>query len=48
VDTDKKVPVYGFGGTFGEKTNDKPYLFALNGDFKNPDVDGVKGIKTIY
>lgn len=50
-DTDKKYPVYGFGGVLKEKELQKPptsHCFALNGDIFNPEVVGVEGILQAY
>ena len=50
-DTDKKYPVYGFGGKLAEKQgqrSDTSHCFALNGDIFNPEVFGVEGILHAY
>ncbi|KAG0203302.1 Copine-8 [Mortierella sp. GBA30] len=44
-DTDKKFPVYGFGGKVNGQVN---HCFALNGNPQYPEVDGVDGILAAY
>lgn len=44
-DSDKKFPVYGFGGTVDGKTNQ---CFALNGNEENAEVEGIQGILNVY
>ena len=46
-DTDKKYPVYGFGGRLLE-TMKVSHCFALNGDIFKPEVNGVQGIMNVY
>jgi len=48
VDSDKKVPVYGFGAKVNKNDQNSSQLFPLNNDVKNPDVDGIEGIKNVY
>lgn len=50
-DSDKKVPVYGFGAWAKMpkyKSNEVDHCFPLNGDPKNPEVDEVSGIIQSY
>ncbi|KAF9113717.1 Copine-8 [Mortierella sp. AM989] len=44
-DTDKKFPVYGFGGKVNGQVS---HCFALNGNPQFPEVDGVEGILAAY
>ncbi|KAF9381358.1 Copine-8 [Podila verticillata] len=44
-DTDKKFPVYGFGGRVNGAVS---HCFALNGNPQYPEVDGVDGILAAY
>ncbi|KAF9292378.1 Copine-8 [Mortierella alpina] len=44
-DTDKKFPVYGFGGKVNGQVS---HCFALNGNPQFPEVDGVDGILAAY
>ncbi|KAG0316913.1 Copine-8 [Dissophora globulifera] len=44
-DTDKKFPVYGFGGRVNGQVS---HCFALNGNPQYPEVDGVDGILAAY
>lgn len=44
-DSDKKFPVYGFGGVVNGVVN---HCFALNFNYQNPEVVGVQGILSIY
>ncbi|KAF9195288.1 Copine-8 [Haplosporangium sp. Z 767] len=44
-DTDKKFPVYGFGGRVNGQVS---HCFALNGNPQYPEVDGVEGILAAY
>ncbi|KAF9414817.1 hypothetical protein BGZ94_000278 [Podila epigama] len=44
-DTDKKFPVYGFGGKVGGVVS---HAFPLNGNPSNPEVHGVDGILASY
>ena len=46
-DSDKEIPVYGFGG----KPHSCPrvnHCFALNEDEDNPEVTGLEGILEVY
>ncbi|KAF9428042.1 Copine-8 [Podila epigama] len=44
-DTDKKFPVYGFGGRVNGAVS---HCFALNGNPQYPEVDGVDGVLAAY
>ncbi|KAF9900296.1 Copine-8 [Lobosporangium transversale] len=44
-DSDKKFPVYGFGGRIQGQVN---HAFPLNGNPSNPEVNGVEGILNAY
>lgn len=46
-DTDKKYPVYGFGGRLLESMK-VSHCFALNGDIFQPEVYGAQGILDVY
>ncbi|KAI9136448.1 Copine-domain-containing protein [Paraphysoderma sedebokerense] len=45
-DTDKKYPVYGFGGKL--LSDEVAHCFPLNGQIDNPEVQGVNGILAAY
>lgn len=47
-DTDKRYPVYGFGGRMAENPAATSHCFALNGDIFRPEVPGVQGILNVY
>ncbi|KAG0213436.1 Copine-5 [Mortierella sp. GBA30] len=44
-DSDKRIPVYGFGARVGGQVS---HAFPLNGNPSNPEVDGVDGILAAY
>ncbi|KAF9359376.1 hypothetical protein BGX26_012494 [Mortierella sp. AD094] len=44
-DTDKKFPVFGFGGRINGQVS---HAFALNGNPSNPEVEGVEGVLSAY
>ena len=46
-DTDKKIPVYGFGGKLPNQ-HSVCHCFALNGDIYNPEVQGIDGCIRAY
>ena len=46
-DTDKKYPVYGFGGRLLESMS-VSHCFALNGNIFEPECHGVQGILGAY
>ncbi|ORY01096.1 Copine-domain-containing protein, partial [Basidiobolus meristosporus CBS 931.73] len=45
-DSDRKFPVYGFGGALPDGSN--PPFFALNGNAVKPEVVGTRGILSAY
>ena len=47
-DTDKQIPVLGFGATVPPSTNRASHCFALNGNIFDPEVDGLEGVMTAY
>ena len=47
-DSDKKIPVFGFGATVAPSTNRASHCFALNGDIFDPEVDGLEGVIESY
>lgn len=47
-DTDKMIPVYGFGAKLPPSTNVVSHCFALNGDIFNPEVRGIQGVLEAY
>jgi len=47
-DSDKQLPVYGFGATVPPETNKASHCFALNGDIFDPEVDGLDGVLEAY
>ena len=47
-DSDKQIPVLGFGATVPPSTNRASHCFALNGDIFNPEVDGLEGVIAAY
>eukprot|EP00392_Amoebophrya_sp_AT5.2_P002362 g2367.t1 len=47
-DSDKKYPVYGFGAKIPPGYTTTSRCFALNGDFFDPEVDGLEGIVDVY
>ena len=46
-DTDKKYPIYGFGGKLPNQ-HSVCHCFALNGDIYNPEVKGIEGCIAAY
>ncbi|CAI2192152.1 2782_t:CDS:10 [Funneliformis geosporum] len=44
-DSDKMIPVYGFGGKFNGNLS---HTYPLNDNFENPEVFGVDGIMEVY
>jgi hypothetical protein len=46
-DTDKKYPIYGFGGKLPGQHH-VSHCFALNGDIYNPEVVGIEGCIRAY
>ena len=47
-DSDKQIPVFGFGATVPPSTNRASHCFALNGDIFDPEVDGLDGVVDAY
>ena len=46
-DSDKKYPVFGFGGRLQESMK-VSHCFALNGDIYKPECHGVQGVLNAY
>lgn len=46
-DSDKEIPVYGFGGCV-PPTNRASHCFALNGDIFEPECNGIEGVLEAY
>jgi len=47
-DTDKQIPVLGFGAAIAPYTNTANHCFALNGNIFDPEVDGIDGVLAAY
>jgi len=49
-DSDKMIPVYGFGGIpkYGSQNGHTSHCFALNGDDKKPSINGIEAIIGTY
>jgi len=47
-DSDKKMPVYGFGARLPPSYTHCSHCFACTGDFFNPEVEGVDGVLDAY
>lgn len=47
-DSDKAIPVFGFGAKIPPAITRTSYCFALNGDIFNPECDGLEGVKEAY
>ena len=47
-DSDKQIPVFGFGATVPPSVNRASHCFALNGDIFDPEVDGIDGVIQAY
>ena len=47
-DSDKQIPVLGFGATVPPSTNRASHCFALNGNIFDPEVDGLEGVMEAY
>jgi hypothetical protein len=48
-DSDKKIPLYGFGGVPKDNKYRKvSHCIALNGDISNPEVEGTEGLLDCY
>lgn len=47
-DSDKQIPVLGFGATIPPYTQNANHCFALNGDIFDPEVDGIENVVEVY
>lgn len=47
-DSDKQIPVLGFGAAIPPYTNVANHCFALNGNIFDPEVDGIEGVVNAY
>jgi hypothetical protein len=47
-DSDKSIPVFGFGASLPPVTNRASHCFAVNGDIFNPECDGLQGVIDAY
>jgi hypothetical protein len=47
-DTDKLIPVYGFGAKLPPGNNVVSHCFALNGDIFNPEIKGIPAVIEMY
>ena len=47
-DSDKQIPVLGFGAAIAPYTGQANHCFALNGDIFDPEVDGLEGVIEAY
>ena len=47
-DSDKQIPVLGFGAAIPPYGNVANHCFALNGNIFDPEVDGIKGVEEAY
>ena len=47
-DSDKQIPVFGFGAIVPPSNNRASHCFALNGDIFDPEVDGLDGVVEAY
>ena len=47
-DSDKKIPVFGFGAKVPPNTHRASHCFALNGDIFDPECDGIEGVVEAY
>ena len=47
-DSDRKYPVYGFGGQLFENMTKASHCFALNGNIFNPECLGIQGVLNTY
>ena len=46
-DSDKEIPVFGFGGIVPPLKR-ASHCFAVNGDIFDPEVDGIDGVVKVY
>ena len=47
-DTDKQVPMFGFGAVIPNYSNDTSHCFAMNGNIFRPEVNELSGITDCY
>jgi Copine len=47
-DSDKAIPVFGFGAKIPPDLHKTSFCFALNGDIFSPECDGIEGVKAAY
>lgn len=47
-DSDKQIPVLGFGAAIPPYDKTADHCFALNGDIFNPECDGIEGVIETY
>jgi hypothetical protein len=47
-DSDKKIPVYGFGAKLPASYTHVSHCFALNGNIFDPEVNGIPEVKEVY
>ena len=47
-DTDKQIPVLGFGAAIPPYSQQANHCFALNGNIYDPEVDGLDGVIEVY
>jgi len=47
-DSDKQIPVLGFGAAIAPYSNMANHCFALNGNIFDPEVDGLEGVVEAY
>ena len=47
-DSDKQIPVFGFGAAVPPLKNRASHCFALNGNIFDPEVDGLDGVVEAY
>lgn len=47
-DSDKNIPVFGFGAQVPPVDHRATHCFAINGDIFNPEVDGLDGVINAY
>ena len=47
-DSDKSIPVVGFGAAIHPEPDRASHCFALNGDIFNPECDGIEGVVAAY
>ena len=47
-DSDKLIPVFGYGAVVPPDVNRASHCFALNGNIFSPEVDGLEGVIQVY